>query len=165
MTHAARLACAAALVLAALAGCQREAAPAMTPTIGAIEIHAPWVRAMAPNAPAAGGFMRLRNTGTAPDRLLSVASPDAARVEIHTVIHDGDVMRMRPVEGGLTLPPGATVTLAPGGDHLMLVEPQRQFVEGEEVTLELAFERAGTSAVRVPVRPVHATGADGSMHH
>lgn len=161
MTHAFRTALYAALAIAALAGCQREAHP----SVGAIEIRQPWVRAMAPNAPAAGGFMVLHNTGDAPDRLVSISSPDAERVEIHEVRDDGGVMRMRPLADGLPLPAGATVALEPGGYHLMLVGPNRRFAEGEEVTLELGFERAGTSALRVPVRPIDATGAAGSPHH
>lgn len=161
MNSPSRTALCAALAIAALAGCQREAHP----SVGAIEIQQPWVRAMAPNAPAAGGFMVLHNTGDAPDRLVTVSSPDAERVEIHEVRDEGGVMRMRPLEGGLPLPAGARVALEPGGYHLMLVGPTRRFAEGEEVTLELGFERAGTSALRMPVRPIDATSAQTSAHH
>lgn len=161
MKHALGAALWAAIAIATLAGCHREPHQA----VGAIEVARPWVRAMAPHAPAAGGFMALRNTGDAADRLLSVSSAEAERVEIHEVVMDRGVMRMRPLASGLALPAGATVELQPGGYHLMLIGPRRRFAAGEEVAMRLVFARAGTTEVRFAVRPLDATSADGAAHH
>lgn len=90
--------------------------------------------------------------------------PDADRVEIHTVDTEQGVMRMRQLVEGPALPASWEVELAPGGYHLMLVGPRRRFAEGEQVTIELTFERAGAVRIAFPVRPLGATAAE-QVHH
>lgn len=148
------------LVVAVLVGCRREAHQ----TVGAIRIEQPWIRAMAPGAPSAAGFVVLRNTGEAPDRLVSATTADAERVEIHEARRDGDVVRMRALADGLPLPAAGVATLQPSGHHLMLLAPRRRFVEGDTVAIGLNFERAGRVEVRFPVRSLHTTGGAGAHH-
>ena len=69
--------------------------------LGALEIAQPWARATPPSAPAGGGFLKITNTGSTPDRLVSAKSPAADLVQIHEMKMDGNVMRMREVEKGL----------------------------------------------------------------
>ena len=54
---------------------------------------------------------------------------------------DGGVMRMRRMDGGLTISSGGTLTLAPGGFHLMFIGPKHPFVAGQTVTATLRFGR------------------------
>lgn len=128
--------------------------------VGTLIVGDAWVRATPPKAPVAGGFLSIRNTGKTTDRLLSATSPDAARVEIHTMKMEDGVMRMRKLENGLEIPPGGSATLVPGGEHLMFFSPTRRFVEGETVTATLRFERAGERTVRFAVR----TAGGGHSH-
>mgnify|MGYP003336813699 CR=1 FL=1 len=115
-------------------------------------------RATAPTAPSGGGFLKITNTGTAPDRLVSASSPTAAaEVQIHEMKMEGSVMRMRELENGLEIPPGATVTLAPGGLHLMLIGLVEPLKTDTKVPLTLVFEKAGSIDVEL------AVGAMGSM--
>ena len=83
--------------------------------LGALEIGHPWARATPPTAPAGGGYLTIKNTGTTPDRLVEVRSPAAAAAQVHEMKMEGNVMRMRELAGGLEIAPGATVALAPGG--------------------------------------------------
>ncbi len=69
----------------------------------------------APTAKAGGGFVTITNKGTTPDRLIAARSTASDKVEIHEMKMDGNVMRMRELDKGLEIPPGATVTLKPGG--------------------------------------------------
>jgi copper(I)-binding protein len=55
-------------------------------------------------------------------RLVGASSPVAGVAEVHEMKMDGDVMKMRAVEGGLELPAGKTVELKPGGYHVMLMD-------------------------------------------
>src|SRR5581483_10371974 len=89
--------------------------------LGALEISHPWARATAPTAPTGGGYLSIKNTGTMPDRLMSVSSPAAKTVQVHEMKMEGNVMRMRELDGPLEIKPGETVTLAPGGFHLMMM--------------------------------------------
>jgi copper(I)-binding protein len=69
---------------------------------------------------------------------------------------DNGVMKMRPVEGGLEIKPGETVTLKPGGYHLMLVDIKHPLEAGKVATATLQLEKAGTIKVDFPVVPIGA---------
>lgn len=145
----------AAYCIASPAGIATAAEAAGTAT-GNLHIVEPWARAMLPGQPSGGAFMTLRNEGEEADTLLSVASPAAAKVEIHTMEVVDDVMVMRPVEGGLEIPASGTVTLAPGGLHLMFMRVEEPFAEGGEIPVTLTFEKAGDIEVALPVRSARA---------
>lgn len=115
-------------------------------------IHHAWVRPTPPAAPAGAGYLTITNKGVKPDRLLAGSSPWVREVQVHEMKLDGDVMRMRPVPGGIPVPAGGSVTLAPGGYHLMLIGLKRPFVAGGRVPVTLRFARGGTMTVSLPVR-------------
>jgi len=125
--------------------------------LGALEIDHPWARATAPTAPAGGGFLVVTNTGAAPDRLIAAHSPAADIVQIHEMKMDGTVMRMRQLEHGLEIPAGGSVTLAPGGFHLMLMGLKGPLKEGTRVPITLIFEKAGSIDVELAVEAIAAT--------
>lgn len=116
-----------------------------------------WVRATPPNAKVAGGFVEIRNAGKSADRLISAQSAVADRVEIHEMKMAGDVMQMRQLTEGLTIPAGQSVALKPGSYHLMLIAPKSAIAEGQKVAITLVFEKAGkrtlefTAAKQPPV--------------
>ncbi len=122
-----------------------HAAPAVT--IGAIEITGAFTRATLPNAPVAGGFLTLTNTGAEDDRLVDVETTIAREGQIHEMAMEGDVMKMRQLPDGLLIPAGETVTLEPGGFHLMLMGLNAAIAEGDAVPVTLVFEKAGRVTV------------------
>lgn len=140
------------------------AAPAAAREVraGDLTVRQPWTRAAGQGATGAG-FLAVSNGGGAADRLLSASSPAARSVELHTMVRDGEVMRMRHVEA-IEVPPGQTVTLRPGGLHMMLVGLSRPLREGEYVPVTLRFERAGAVEVSLSVQ---AAGArePAAAHH
>jgi len=130
---------------------------------GAIEIDHPWSRPTPPSAPVASGYVKLTNTGSERDRLLEVTSPIASGAEIHeTAIVDG-VARMRPVDGGVELPVGASIDFAASGLHVMFLDPVRMLKRDEVFPATLVFEKAGDVHVDfiVQLRP---ETVDGSAH-
>ncbi|MCG7576419.1 MULTISPECIES: copper chaperone PCu(A)C [unclassified Halomonas] len=128
----------------------------------AIEAEQPWTRATPPGAGAGGGFVTLTNHGDGDDMLIGATSPVTERVEIHIMEMDGDVMRMAPLPGGIELPAGGSVTLAPGGLHLMLMELDSPIVEGEPVPVTLEFQHAEPMEIELRVLPV---GESPEGHH
>jgi copper(I)-binding protein len=129
---------------------------------GALEIGQPWTRATPKGAAVAGGFMTIRNTGTAPDRLVGGSFEASKRVEVHEMKVDaGGVMRMREIAGGLEIAPGATVELKPGGYHVMFMDLTRQLQQGESVKGTLVFEKAGKVEVEFKAEALAARGASG----
>jgi len=125
-----------------------------------------WVRATPPNAQVAGAFLSIENTSTKPDRLLSAGTEAAARVEIHEMKMDGEVMQMRQLSDGLAIPAKQTVTLKPGGYHLMLIAPKRPFSAGQKVAITLVFEKAGKRTLEFAVSKQEPSDtASEHMHH
>jgi periplasmic copper chaperone A len=127
--------------------------------LAVLEIADPWARATPPSAPAGGGFLKITNTGTTPDRLVSASSPGADIVQVHEMKMDGNVMRMREVEKGLEIPAGGSVTLAPGGYHLMMMGLKAPFKQGASVPVTLVFEKAGKIDVELAVEAMGASHA------
>jgi copper(I)-binding protein len=133
-------------------------------TLGALKIGNPWSLPVPAGAPTAAGYLTVTNTGKTPDRLIGADGPEVDHVEIHEMTMDGAVMRMRPVSGGVVLPPGRTVTLAPGGYHLMLIGPKRGFKVGEHIAGTLRFEHAGTVKVEFEVQTAPPGGVADHSH-
>src|SRR6478736_1101121 len=108
-----------------------------------VSVNQAWGRATPKGAKVAGGYLTIDNGGPVADRLLSASSPAAAKVEIHQMSMQNGIMTMRPLDDGLTIPPDTTVTLMPGGDHIMFIGLTAPFEEDQRIAVSLNFERAG----------------------
>jgi periplasmic copper chaperone A len=128
---------------------------------GAVTIDAPYARAVPPGQSNSAVFMSLAN-GTGGARALVGGHTDAAEVvELHTHTMDDGMMKMRRVER-IDLPAGETVTLAPGGFHVMLIGLKRGLNPGDQVDLTLMLDDGGSLKVQAPVREVQPMAHD---HH
>jgi copper(I)-binding protein len=130
-------------------------------------VIAPWIRATVPQQTASGAFMQLRSADQA--RLVGVNSAVATAVQLHKMEMNGQLMKMREVDG-IDLPAGETVNLASGGYHVMLFGLKRQLKEGDVVPLSLVIEhkkgKRETVSVNAPVKPLTYAGASTApMHH
>ncbi len=101
-------------------------------------------RATPPSAPVSGGYVTIVNHGAAADRLVSASASFAGKVELHEMAMDGDVMKMREVDGGIEIGPGGTVELKPGGLHIMFMQLGEPLNEGDTHAVTLVFEQAGS---------------------
>lgn len=158
------LAAALALSLSACGPASDADAPVETAT-SRIAVEQGWSRETAPGQDTGGAFLTIVNSGGAGDRLLGGTTPAADDVQIHTVDMADGVMRMRQLTGGLEIPAGETVTLAPGGHHIMLMSLQRPLAQGETVPLTLEFEIAGRVDVDLAVQPIGSAGLGEAHRH
>lgn len=133
-------------------------------TLGDLSLSGAFTRATLPAARSGGGYVTITNSGTEADRLIGVASPAAAMVQLHEMRMEGDQMKMSPMEEGVEIPAGETVMLAPGGFHIMFMGLKAPFIEGGTVPVTLTFERAGTVALELAVEGVGADGAQPMSH-
>jgi hypothetical protein len=137
---------------------------AAAPAFAQATVKDPWVRGTVAQQKATGMFALV--TSPTGGRLVAASSPVAGVVEIHEMVMDGNVMRMRAIPG-LDLPAGKTVALEPGGYHVMLMDLKQTLVAGSTVPVTLVIEGAGgkreSIEVKAPVRPV-AAPADKSGH-
>ncbi|GGG64468.1 hypothetical protein GCM10011415_08840 [Salipiger pallidus] len=139
------------------------------PAFADITVTDAYVRSAMPGAPTGAAFMVIGNDSGSADRLVSVASDAAKRVELHTHISDDNgVMKMTHVEEGFAIPANGEHVLARGGDHVMFMGLNEPLVQGETVTVTLTFENAGAVTIEIPVdserQPDHGamqTGMDG----
>ena len=158
------LAAASAALTSLLLSAQFAATPAQAADydVGSIHISQPWVRATPKGASTAAGYMTITTKGTTPDRVTCVSGDVSAQCQIHSMTMVGGVMQMRPVEGGLEIKPGASVTLKPGGYHVMFVDLKRPLVKGQTVKVTLKFEHAGSVDVEYPSAAIGAPAPGGS---
>ncbi len=126
-------------------------------TTGSLHIGHPWARATPKGATVGGAYLTVTNNGATPDKLVGVTSPVAKQVSVHEMKAENGIMKMRPVEGGLEIEPGQTVTLKPGGYHLMLEDLNKPLKEGERVPATLEFAKAGKVNVELAVEGMGAT--------
>ncbi len=131
---------------------------------GTLTITHPWARETAQGQVVGGGFMEIRNTGKTEDRLIAASSPVAAEVQLHTMTMDNGVMRMRQVKDGIAIPAKQTITLKPGGLHIMFMGLKAPLAKGTTIPATLRFQRAGAIKVRFAVQAV-STAAPAEMHH
>jgi copper(I)-binding protein len=118
---------------------------------GEIHIGHPYARPTMPGQTSGAAYLTLKNNGKAADKLISIASPAAKSVEIHTMSMEGNVMKMREVPN-IELKPTATVEMKPGhGFHIMLVGIRQTLKVGDKIPLTLTFEKSGKIEISASV--------------
>jgi periplasmic copper chaperone A len=132
----------------------------------AMMVHNAWARPTVQGQQGGGGFMTLMNHGKADDKLLSASSPAAARVELHTMSMEGEVMKMRQLPN-IAIKAGETLELKPGGMHVMFMDIKKPLENGSKVPVTFEFEKAGKVTVDFQIMPrpkFHMSGKDGEAH-
>ena len=128
-----------------------------------VTVSDPWVRGTVSAQRATGAFMRLQADQDL--RLVAASSPVAGVTEIHEMVMQDNVMKMRQVPA-VELPAGKTVELKPGGYHVMLMDLKQPLKAGEQVPLTLTFEGAAkgktiTKQVQATVQSLAPQGSQG----
>ena len=118
-----------------------------------IMAHDLYARAMAPSSVTSAVFTTLMNHGDNERTLISASTPVAGKVELHDVIKDGDVMKMRQVQS-IAIPANGHAVLKPGSLHIMLFDLDKRLAEGEEIEMTLTFANGETQTLQVPVKKV-----------
>lgn len=141
------------------------AIPAAPAAGGADRIHIidPVVRTSPSGQKQTAAYMVLHNRDKRDHALVRAASPAAGVTELHTVVKENGMMKMRPVQK-IAIKAGGETRLQPGGLHIMLLNLKAPLKEGDKIALTLTFEDGSSKQVSVPVRPVHA-GMHGDHHH
>ncbi len=123
----------------------------------AIQVCRPWAWTSLKGARTGAAYVTIVNRGSDGDRLVSVKSPAARRSQIHLHAMAANVMRHRIMEL-IDVPSGQSVTFAPGGLHVMLIDLAAPLEIGARFSLILNFESSGSAAVDVVVQPFRSAG-------
>lgn len=89
---------------------------------GAMRVENVAIRPPLPGRSTAMASFSITNISGQDDVLVAVSSPISDNVELHTVLTEGEVRKMRRLENGLALPQGETVILKGGADHIMIFD-------------------------------------------
>lgn len=97
-------------------------------------------------------YMTITNGTDSDDALIDAAVPGCGTTELHEMVMEDDVMKMRQMEGNrIPVPAGETVMLQRGGLHVMCIDKTGEFAVGDSVPVTLTFENAGTMEVTAEV--------------
>lgn len=140
-------------LLALMSACSKTdtaATEARDQGAGVVTVSDQWVKA-APSGMTAV-FGTLKNSGTKEVTVVSASSPAAGQVELHEVVGAPGSATMRPKEGGIAIPAGGSHILAPGGDHLMLMDLTGPLQPGAQVEVTLTFKDGSSLPFSAQVR-------------
>jgi periplasmic copper chaperone A len=101
---------------------------------GKLGVFDAWIRAAPPGAQMLAGYATLKNTGDAPISVLTVQSEAFRQSSIHETIVERGVARMRELPR-IDLAADASVTMKPGGAHLMLSDPRHPIAVGDKIEM------------------------------
>ena len=110
-----------------------------------------WIKNLPPTVPMRAGYMKLQNLADEPISIVSVESDIFMHVDIHETIEKNGMMSMQPASP-LRIPAGATLELAPGGIHLMMMKPMETLKPGDQVSITLQFDDGSTQTLEMTVR-------------
>ena len=125
---------------------------------GDLTITVAWCRAAPSGSDLANCYVTIENKGTAADRLVSASTAASEKVEIRQISTVSGGLTDKPVDGGLPIPAGDKVALAPGGYHVALVNTKLALKKGAKQAVDLQFDKAGKVTVNFDVLPVSSKG-------
>lgn len=124
--------------------------------LGDLAIEKPWARASIGISRPAAAYLSIRNDGIDNDTLMIVSTPVSGMADVHSMSLNNGIMSMAATEP-IIIPAGGTITLAPGGLHIMMMNLRKPLIKGESIDLTLSFNRAGKITVTAPIYGPGAT--------
>jgi copper(I)-binding protein len=131
---------------------------------GSIAINDPWSRTTPMGAQTAIGYMTIKNNGTTPDRLVGGSVDVAASFQLHSMVMENGIAKMRDLSG-IDIKPGQTIEFKPGGSHAMFVNLKHPLSKGDHVKGTLTFEHAGMVQIEYDVEGIGAQHGPMDMEH
>lgn len=117
-----------------------------------LSVRNAWARPLPPVVPNGAVYMTVVNNGAAPARLTRMSGNVSKGIEIHRTVEENGIMKMQRQNAGVMISPGETVTFAPNGLHVMLVNLVEPLREGQTFPLMLHFESGRAVEVTVSVQ-------------
>lgn len=128
-----------------------------------IQVEDPYVRAAPPGARALAAYLHVINSSHEIEVLSRVSSPEFAAAELHSNIMEDSVMKMRRLSS-IEIPADGRLSFAPGGLHLMLIDPKKPLVAGDKVHLRLEFASGAVIETVAEVRDMRDQGRPAHQH-
>jgi len=128
-----------------------------------VEFTDPWIRGSVPGQKNGAAYTTIKNGSAEPVAIVSGTSDRADRIELHTIIREDGVAKMREVQQ-IDVPALGLVKLEPGGFHIMFIGLEKPFVAGETVPVTVRLSNGQTQVVNFMVKPATHMAPKKSMH-
>lgn len=116
-----------------------------------ISVDHAWLRMVPPVSSNSAAYLSVHNNTDQAVELVAAKSDIANAVEMHTVIKEGNTMRMQALPL-LEVPAHGSVQFKPGGNHIMFIGLKKPLEEGLKVPLTLVFDDGKTLVVTLTVK-------------
>lgn len=116
-----------------------------------LKISDAWIKNLPPVVPMRAGYMTIENQSVQTLKIVEVESEVFTQVDIHETVEKNGMMSMQPMSP-LVIPAGSTIKLAPGGIHLMMMQPKESLKPGDQVNVTLSFDDGNTQTLQMTVR-------------
>ncbi|UOD51069.1 copper chaperone PCu(A)C [Orrella daihaiensis] len=153
----------ATLICATTLGLMANIATAQ-PNITDLSFTDPWIRGSVPGQKNGAGYLIIDNKSGQPAAMVSANSDRADRIELHTIVREDGVAKMREVQE-IPVPANGSVTLQPGGYHVMFIGLTQPFKEGESIPVKLNFSDGRSAEVTFTVKAPTYMGGGGMQGH
>ncbi len=124
-----------------------------------VEVSNAWIKAAPVAMKTSAGFMVLQNHNARPEKILSAEFSASNVVELHEMLYENDMMKMRKMDA-MVIPAKGSLVLEPGGLHVMFIDLKQDLKEGETYDITLNLESGQKLVVPAPVKPY----SHGGMH-
>jgi len=115
-----------------------------------LDVRDPWIKNLPPSVPVRAGYMTIHNPQSEAVSIVSLRSDAFASVEIHQTIEQDGMMRMEQVPS-LKIEPNSSVQLAPGGLHLMMMNPSEPTRPGDLLEIVIVLDDGSEQRVDMQV--------------
>jgi copper(I)-binding protein len=116
-----------------------------------LDIREAWIKNLPPSTPVRAGYMNIHNPDQVAVSVVEIRSKAFASVEIHQTIERDGMMRMDPVPS-LKIEAGSSVQLAPGGLHLMMMNPEQPTRPGDIIEILLVLDDGSEQSLKMLVK-------------
>lgn len=120
--------------------------------VASVRASEAWVRSTPPGATVSAAYLTLHNESAQSLLVTQLHSDVSSITQLHEMRAEDGVMRMRHLSSGLSLKPGETVKLQPGGLHVMLMGLKQPLRVGQTVLLHLSISDGREISIAAPVR-------------
>lgn len=127
-----------------------------------LSVDGVWARPTYGTAKVSAAYFEITNKGSRIVQLVSIESPAAANAELHTLVMDGDIARMRQVDS-IDIAKGEAITFQPGGLHVMLMGVKESLIVGNSIDLTLNFAHRPPMSITAVIAVKPPTRARGSF--
>jgi len=115
-----------------------------------LDVRDPWIKNLPPSVPVRAGYMTIHNPQSKAVSIVSLRSDAFASIEIHQTIEQDGMMRMEQVPS-LKIEPNSSVQLAPGGLHLMMMNPSEPTRPGDLLEIVIVLDDGSEQRVDMQV--------------